>query len=131
MSSAQPLIVVRPAVEPDPAAGVRSLEDAGEVFEVLSSATARSLLQLVYDGPATATDLAEAAGTSLQNAHYHLERMLAADLVTVVGTVYSAKGREMKRYGPTRDPLVLVAGDLTLDAVRGRMRSGKSDGRRH
>lgn len=85
--------------------------DADEVLGALSSGTARTLLTALHEDPATPSELAERADTSLQNTQYHLENLVEADLIEVRGTRYSAKGREMKVYAPTDGPLVLFAGD--------------------
>lgn len=87
-----------------------SLETADRPLEVLTSATARELLVTLYEDPAPASVVAERVATSLQNTTHHLHRLRSADLVHVVDTWYSAKGREMKVYAPTKRPLVLVAG---------------------
>jgi DNA-binding transcriptional ArsR family regulator len=86
-------------------------EDADDVLGALSSETARDLLTAVHEEPATASELAAAADTSLQNAQYHIEKLEAAGLIEVRGTRYSAKGREMAVYGPNDSPLVLFAGE--------------------
>jgi len=85
-------------------------EAAEAVFAALSAETARAILGRLYDGPGTATDVAEAADTSLQNARYHLEKLQAADLVEAVDTWYSSRGTEMTVYAPTNEPLVVAAG---------------------
>lgn len=85
-------------------------EEASEIFAVLSSATARSILERLYRTPAPASDIATDVETSVQNATYHLTRLQRTELVTVVDTWYSSKGLEMKVYSPTKDPLVVIAG---------------------
>jgi len=85
-------------------------EDADEVLSALSAGTARALLAAVHEEPATPSELATAVDTSLQNAQYHIEKLVDADLIEVRGTRYSEKGREMNVYGPTDRPLVLFAG---------------------
>ncbi|UPV76411.1 helix-turn-helix domain-containing protein (plasmid) [Halorussus limi] len=103
---------------PDPSAGdggepkvvgVDS-DDADDLLAALQSETARDLLAALYDDPATPSELAETADTSIQNVRYHLERLTDADLVEVADTVYSEKGREMKVYAPAAKPLVVFAG---------------------
>jgi predicted transcriptional regulator len=84
--------------------------DSADVFSVLSSDTARSVLGRLYREPATQSELADELGTSIQNVGYHIEQLVAADLVTVVDSWYSEKGRDMDVYAPAGDPLVLVAG---------------------
>lgn len=84
---------------------------ATEVFEALSSETARALLSHLHDDPQTASDLAEQVDTSVQNVQYHLQKFSNAGLVEVVDTWYSARGTEMKVYSPTDLSLVLYAGE--------------------
>src|SRR6056297_1081292 len=103
---------------PDPSAGdggepkvvgVDS-DDADDLLAALQSETARDLLAALYDDPATPSQLAETADTSIQNVRYHLERLTDAELVEVADTIYSEKGREMKVYAPAAKPLVVFAG---------------------
>lgn len=87
-------------------------EDAAdEVFSALASETARTILATLYDDPATASEVAERADTSLQNARYHLQKLVDADLVAVVDTWYSERGTEMKVYAPASDSVVVFAGE--------------------
>lgn len=107
MASPLPL---RPSIDHTPrpeSAVVLGEDDSSDVLEALASDTARAILSALTDGPATATDVAEEAGTSLQNAHYHLTNLREADLVTEAGTWYSEKGREMPVYAVTSERLEL------------------------
>jgi DNA-binding transcriptional ArsR family regulator len=90
--------------------GIRE-EAADEVFEALSSRTAREILAALYEDPDTASSLADRVDTSLQNATYHLENLADADLVEVADTWYSEQGREMKVYAPASESLVVFAAD--------------------
>ncbi|WP_276299643.1 ArsR/SmtB family transcription factor [Halorussus lipolyticus] len=85
-------------------------DDADDLLGALSSDTARELLAALHEDPATPSDLAETIDTSLQNAQYHLGKLEDADVIQVVDTVYSEKGREMKVYAPSDQPLVVFAG---------------------
>ena len=94
-------------------------EESGEVLSALTSETARSLVAELHRRPATQSELAERVDTSLQNAKYHLQRLVDAGIVEVVDERYSEKGIEMSVYGPVGQPFVLIAGgDHTSDAVR-------------
>lgn len=107
------LLPSRVLVENDPdEARVLDIEgaDADRTFEALSSTTARQILQCVYEEPRTPTDVRGEVGTSLQNVHYHLDKLEAADLIEPAGTGYSEKGNEMTVYGPTSEAVVLFAG---------------------
>ncbi|NHN60561.1 MULTISPECIES: transcriptional regulator [Halorussus] len=86
-------------------------DDADDLLGALSSETARELLAALHDEPATPSALADAVDTSLQNAQYHLGKLADADVIEVVDTVYSEKGREMKVYAPADQPLVVFAGN--------------------
>ncbi|WP_254829297.1 ArsR/SmtB family transcription factor [Haloglomus salinum] len=94
-----------------------SLDDAGDVVNALTSETARKLVDRIYAEPGTASDLAEDVDTSLQNVQYHLGRLETAGVVEVVGTWYSQRGNDMDVYGPSNEPLVIVAGPLDSEAV--------------
>lgn len=95
-------------------------DEAASVFETLSSRTARRVIAHLYEGPATATEVAEAVDTSLQNATYHLSQLSDAGLVEEAGTWYSSRGVEMTVYTPTSEPLLLVAGtDVSDDIAAG------------
>jgi len=86
-------------------------DDADDLLGALSSSTARELLAALHEDPATPSALAETVDTSLQNAQYHLGKLEDADVIDVVDTVYSEKGREMSVYAPTDRPLVVFAGN--------------------
>ncbi|WP_144920100.1 ArsR/SmtB family transcription factor [Halorubrum salsamenti] len=85
-------------------------DDADELIAALGSETAREILTRLHDEPATKSELADAVDTSLQNVQYHLSKLDGADLVDVVDTTYSEKGREMEVYAAADEPLVLFAG---------------------
>jgi DNA-binding transcriptional ArsR family regulator len=103
----------RPVDRPDDGPRVVGLDDreSGDVFSVLSSEVARSILTELYRDPTTQSDLADRVDTSIQNVRYHLDRLADAGLVEVVDQWYSEKGTEMDVYAPNGGPLVLVAGD--------------------
>jgi DNA-binding transcriptional ArsR family regulator len=88
-----------------------ALDEAAAAFDALSSETARTLLTATYDRARTPSELADAVDTSVQNVHHHLDQLQQAGLVRVEGERVSAQGREMKVYGPTREPFLLYAGD--------------------
>ncbi len=87
------------------------------IFETLSSETRRNILKELYEAPSTPSELAAATDTSLQNAHYHLEKLTEVDLIESIGTRYSEKGKEMHVYAPTNDPLIFVESEETRTRV--------------
>ena len=84
-------------------------EDADDLIGALSSDTARDILAELHEEPATPSEVAERADTTVQNARYHLENLSEANLIDVEGTRYSSKGREMDVYAPA-EPLVMFVG---------------------
>jgi DNA-binding transcriptional ArsR family regulator len=107
------LLPHRPPVdEPERDTRVVSLgsEEAASLCGSLASETATSILSRLFEEPTTASELAECVDTSLQNAHYHLERLRDSGLIRVVDTWYSSRGVEMKVYAPAHDELVIAPG---------------------
>ncbi len=84
-------------------------DDADDLIGALSSETARNMLSELHDEPATPSEVAERADTTVQNARYHLENLKDAGLIEVDDTRYSPKGREMDVYAPA-EPLVMFVG---------------------
>lgn len=85
-------------------------DDCADVLSAVSSDTARAILLELQERPLTASEIATTTGTSIQNVKYHLTNLEDAGLIEVTDRVYSQKGREMKIYAPTAQPLLLVAG---------------------
>lgn len=91
---------------------------ADEVFDALGSETARTILQTLHADPRPPSELTDEVGTTLQNVQYHLTKLQAADLVTVVDTWYGTNGAEMDVYAPTDEALVLFAGEDPESSLR-------------
>ena len=82
-------------------------EPAGRMFEALASDTARAIVDRLSAGPATASEIATAVDTSVQNAGYHLDRLEDAGVVTEADVWYSARGTEMSVYAPRVEEVVV------------------------
>jgi DNA-binding transcriptional ArsR family regulator len=122
MSSQSSVFPLTPSVDaPEPESRTVDLftEDGRRMLDALGSETARAIVSALAEEPGTTSELADRVGTSLQNAHYHLDRLEDADLVQVAGTHYSTRGSEMDVYAPAYDPLVLVGGEDDDGAVVG------------
>lgn len=102
------LLPVQSPPEYDPDTGRIDLRHAGPVCNALASESARTILATVADDPKPASAVAETVGTSTQNVMYHINTLKEADLLTVVDTWYSKKGREMDIYTAKYDSLVLT-----------------------
>lgn len=85
-------------------------DETADVFEALSSETARHILTAIYDEPAPPSELADRLDLSLQNVSYHLDNLEDAGVVQVADTRYSEKGKEMSVYAPADDPVVVFVG---------------------
>lgn len=85
-------------------------EEAEAVFNALSSDTSREIYRVLYNEPATASDVADTVDTSVQNARYHLDKLQDAGLIDQVDTWYSSRGNEMAVYAATSGALI-VSGD--------------------
>lgn len=85
-------------------------DETANVFEALSSETARRVLTAIYDDPAPPSKLADRLDMSLQNVSYHLDNLEDAGVVRVADTRYSEKGKEMSVYAPADDPVVVFVG---------------------
>jgi DNA-binding transcriptional ArsR family regulator len=85
-------------------------DEPADVLQALTSETAQKILRTLGDEPGTASDIADAVDTSLQNVQYHLNRLCETDLVEPVETWYSAKGKEMTVYALTTKRLVIELG---------------------
>lgn len=84
------------------------LRHATPLFDALASETARTILAIVAAEPRPVSDVAETAGTSTQNALYHIDNLQEAGLLTIVDTWYSEKGKEMDIYAARYDLVVLT-----------------------
>lgn len=113
--SGKSLLSIRTSTEVPSEPAVIELTDAGAVFEVLASETAREILELVYESPVPSSIIADEIGTSIQNAGYHLDRLEDAGLVRIIDTWYSSKGIEMDVYAPRNAPLVIQVGNAQSD----------------
>ncbi|MDV0442352.1 hypothetical protein McpAg1_15890 [Methanocorpusculaceae archaeon Ag1] len=91
--------------------------EAQKIAKAMSSPTSADLFNALSDCPLSATALAERSGLPLTTVKYHLENMLAAGLIEVTDTRWSAKGREMKIYA-VKDQVVILAPKKKVD-VRG------------
>lgn len=83
---------------------------ADKAFKTLTASTTRAVLSIIYEYPATPSDIRDEVETSIQNVHYHLEKLEAAGLIEPAGIGYSEKGTKMTLYAPANEALVLFAG---------------------
>jgi DNA-binding transcriptional ArsR family regulator len=94
----------------DPSVLYVDSDKAEQMLSTLSGETSLSIFRMLNDEALTASEIADRLELSVQNASYHLENLQEADLVEVIDTCYSEKGREMEIYAVTSDPKILVLG---------------------
>jgi DNA-binding transcriptional ArsR family regulator len=114
MSSESNLLPLTPSVEitdEQPRIVDMLTEEGTRMLDVLGSETARTILAVLREEPATTSDITDQVGTTLQNVHYHMGQLKDAGLVRVVSTHYSSRGTEMDVYAVDGAPLMLVCGD--------------------
>lgn len=92
-------------------------EATADVFEALAGVTAQSILRELYREPSTPSELSDHVDTTLQNVHYHLERLEEAGLIRVVGVEFSRRGVEMDVYAP-EGPVVVTLGEPSFPRER-------------
>lgn len=95
-----------------------SIGESDSIFDALASETAREILSMLHEDPATMSEVAERIDTTVQNVSYHVKRLESAGLVSPVDTWYSTKGREMEVFGATSQPLVLFTEEADFDGER-------------
>lgn len=94
------------------------------LFEALSNETTLEIYTAIQQEPKTASELKDLTETTLQNTHYHLNKLEEAELIEPVETWLSDRGKEMDVYGPTHSPLILsFANEQNTSRVRKRIRN--------
>lgn len=54
---------------------------AEDIGEVISSDSSRQILEYIYTEPASSSEVADELNMSIQNASYHLKKLLEAELI--------------------------------------------------
>lgn len=87
--------------------GVIEMPDAEgvSVFKTLSDETTIQIYTAIQEEPRVAPELEAESGTTIQNIHYHLDKLEDAGLIEPVGSWVSDTGVEMTVYGAVYDPL--------------------------
>jgi len=83
------------------------LTASDEVFEALSSGTARQILQWLAELPGTISEIAADLDSSVQNVSYHVCQFERLGLAEQVGMRYSPKAQEIAIYALTIESLCI------------------------
>ena len=94
-------------------------DDAVQIFKALSGESTYRIYREIQQSPKTTSELQQVLDTSIQNVHYHLDKLEEAGLIEPVDVRYSEKGAEMSVFGPTHSPLIIsFASESTNSNVR-------------
>jgi len=98
------------SIKPDEVLYVLTTDDARLklIGEELANETGRAVLSNIYKRVETAAKLAERLNTTIPVIHYHLERLVQSGLIMVSQVNKTSRGRDMKRYAPTKLALLLI-----------------------
>jgi len=83
-------------------------ENSKKISQIISSDTARAILEVIASAPRSTTEIAEKLGIPLTTVQYNLEKLRDAGLVKVARTKYSKKMKPVKLYTPQRKLVVIV-----------------------
>lgn len=99
--------------------------------ELLTNDSSRSIFQILMKDDATAQHLSQKTGLSIPLVLYHLNKMLALDVIKVSRTEIGPRGHEMKYYIATKFAIVILPESMSDKARRSRslIRSLQSLGR--
>jgi len=82
-------------------------DEAVEIVETLGSETTYLVYKQLHEEPQLPRELASTLDSSIQNIHYHLNKLEDAELIEPVETWHSQNSVEMQVYAPIHHPLVL------------------------
>jgi len=85
-------------------------KNSKKISQVISSDTARNILEALASTPRSASEIAEKLGIPLTTVQYNLEKLYDAGLVKVERTKYSRKMKPVKIYAPQRKFVVIAPG---------------------
>src|SRR3989338_3814752 len=85
-------------------------QDAKKLAQVISSETARKILDHLALKKSTETEIAQVLQLPLSTVHYNLQQLVAAKLVLADEFHYSEKGREILHYA-LANKYVIIAPD--------------------
>jgi DNA-binding MarR family transcriptional regulator len=83
-------------------------KNSKKISQIISSDTARDILEAIASAPRSTSEIAEQLGIPLTTVQYNLEKLSEAGLVKVARTKYSKKMKPVKLYTPQRKLVVIV-----------------------
>lgn len=87
------------------------------IAKAMASQTASDILGVLRNSEYTSSEIADSLSMPITTVSYHIDNLVKADIIEVVRTRWSPKGRQVKIYG-IRDQVVIVApGKMDLRAL--------------
>lgn len=87
------------------------------IAKAMASQTASNILGVLRNSEYTSSEIADSLSLPITTVSYHIDNLVKADIIEVVRTRWSPKGRQVKIYG-IRDQVVIVApGKMDLRAL--------------
>jgi DNA-binding transcriptional ArsR family regulator len=85
-------------------------DKAKKLAQVISSETARKILDFLAQAEATESDISKEMAIPLSTVHYNLQQLLAANLIKAEEFHYSEKGKEVLHYS-LANKFIIIAPD--------------------
>ena len=100
-----------------------NLEDtkSKELAQVISSDTARKILNLLSDKPYSETDIAQKLNIPLTTAHYNIQHLLKAEVIEIKDFLWSEKGKKIQLY-QLSNKLIIIAPKTTTASFMEKLR---------
>jgi DNA-binding transcriptional ArsR family regulator len=92
-------------------------EEAKRITQVISSDTARQILEALSESPLSTSQISEKLNIPLTTAQYQVEKLMEAGLIKVERIRRSEKMREMKIYAPIKKLIVVVPERISGESV--------------
>lgn len=92
-----------------------NLEDdkSKNLANVISSDSARKILNLLSDKPLSETDIANKLNIPLPTVHYNIKQLLESDLIQIQDFLWSEKGKKMNYYKLSNKLIIITSGKTT------------------
>ena len=100
-----------------------NLEDtkSKELAQVISSDTARKILNILSDKPYSETDIAQKLNIPLTTAHYNIQHLLKAEVIVIKDFLWSEKGKKIQLY-QLSNKLIIIAPKTTTTSFMEKLR---------
>ncbi len=92
------------------------------ISQTLANKTSRRILEVLCDKPMAPSEISEKLDVPLTTLHYNIDKLLESGLIKIEEVKYSAKGREVKIYSPTKKFIVIAPGNIKEEEAKNILR---------